>query len=426
MANIKSNMAFISLNPNPVFTTRAQTRSPALASFRSSAFVRPLALHVATHRRSALPPQFLDIFAQEQTTSDDSEAAQPPTPAPEAAEAPEPSAEAAPVTNASEPIKAEEAGDEDSTETAAETDDSGIAGGDRRRRRRTRTNKRDVTMQLEDLKVGMELDGFVRGVTTYGAFIGGTGAPTDGLLHVSQLAVGYVENVNDVCKTGDKVKVRVLSIDLEKGTFSLTMKTAEEMAASSSSSSGSGANDSENGESSGQQRRNSGQSRREEQKKKWETFTFDPEAFIDARVLSITDFGAFCQLLDADGNALESAPTDGLIHISELSVSRVENVSDVLSTGQVIKVRVIATDPGRNRMSLSLKPVPDEAELAAKAAGGEGRGRGNNRGDKKEEESVSIAADMAAAEANQPEFKSLFELAFERAKSASSVSSSSE
>lgn len=368
--------------------------------------------------------------AAEQATPPTEAVAQSPTPAAEIAEASEPPAEPAPTADAPEPFKAEEAEDDASTEAAAETEDSATsAAADRRRRRRTRTNKRDVTMQLEDLKVGMELEGFVRGVTAYGAFIGGTGAPTDGLLHVSQLAVGYVENVSDVCKTGDKVKVRVLSIDFEKGTFSLTMKTAEELAASSSSTSGSGANDSENGESSGQQRRNNSQSRREEQKKKWEAFTFDEEAFVDAKVLSITDFGAFCQLMDADGNALESAPTDGLIHISELSVSRVGKVSDVLSLGQVIKVRIISTDPGRNRMSLSLKPVPDEAEVAAKAARGDNRGsgRGNNRGDKKDEESASVAADMAAAEANQPQFKSVFELAFEHAKfSASSVSSSSE
>jgi ribosomal protein S1 len=47
---------------------------------------------------------------------------------------------------------------------------------------------------------------------------------TDGLLHVSQLADGFVENVTNVVQSGSKVKVRVLSVDLEKGNYSLTMK----------------------------------------------------------------------------------------------------------------------------------------------------------------------------------------------------------
>lgn len=288
--------------------------------------------------------------------------------------------------------------------TTGETDTgSSRPGGMRRRRRRTRP-KREVKYQLEDLEVGMELEGIVRSVTDYGAFISDLGTPTDGLVHVSQLSADFVENVKDVVNEGDKVNVRVLSVDLDRKTISLTMKTPEELAASKS----------ERRENS----RAAASARREEQKRKWEEFTFDPEVFVDVKILSITDFGAFCELIDENGARLESVPTDGLIHISEMSSQRVESVSDLLSIDQVTKARIVAIDPRRNRLSLSLKPPSgprDEME------GEEGNVRRNSRRNDRRKgwdsnrDSIDVAAEMEKAEADQPEFKSSFELAFERA-----------
>lgn len=78
-------------------------------------------------------------------------------------------------------------------------------------------------MELKDLKEGMELVGTVRNVIDFGAFVD-IGVHEDGLVHISQLADKYVKHPLDVVKVGQIVKVKVLSVDLQKGRVSLTMK----------------------------------------------------------------------------------------------------------------------------------------------------------------------------------------------------------
>ncbi len=77
--------------------------------------------------------------------------------------------------------------------------------------------------KLEDLYEGLILEGTVRNVTDFGAFVD-IGIKNDGLVHISQLSDRFVKNPSDVVTTGDIVKVRVLSIDKEKGKASLSMK----------------------------------------------------------------------------------------------------------------------------------------------------------------------------------------------------------
>lgn len=311
-------------------------------------------------------------------------------PAADAAPAEEtaPIAEAAPVHEPAPPLEAAPVAETESAEGAGPVAEEGTelaeasAPAPRDKRKRRRTRKRDVTLPLEDIVVGSELEGVVRSVTDYGAFVGEMGTPTDGLLHVSQLTAGFVENVTDIVNVGDKIKVRVLGVDIEKGNFSLTLKTPEQLSEDKR-----GPRDvSAGGKGGGKD------SRREELDKKWREFKFEREAFVDAKVTSITDFGAFCQLVDENGEGLASAPTEGLIHISELSVERVNNVSDVVELGQNVKVRVTSTDRKRNRISMSLKPFVEQTE-----------GR------------PDVSKDIAEANSNQPTFKTTFELAFERA-----------
>lgn len=78
--------------------------------------------------------------------------------------------------------------------------------------------------RLEDLKVGMSLPGTVTNVTDFGAFVD-VGVHRDGLVHVSQLADHRVAHPTDVVSVGDKVQVRVLEIDLERGRISLSMRS---------------------------------------------------------------------------------------------------------------------------------------------------------------------------------------------------------
>ena len=81
--------------------------------------------------------------------------------------------------------------------------------------------RKDVK-DLNDLKEGMELSGTVRNVVDFGAFVD-IGVKQDGLVHISQLSNNYVKHPLDVVSVGDNVKVKILSVDKEKGKISLTM-----------------------------------------------------------------------------------------------------------------------------------------------------------------------------------------------------------
>ena len=82
--------------------------------------------------------------------------------------------------------------------------------------------KSDV-LKLEDLKEGMVLNGTVRNVIDFGAFVD-IGVKHDGLVHISELSDKYVKNPRDVVSVGDIVKVKVIGIDLEKQKVALSMK----------------------------------------------------------------------------------------------------------------------------------------------------------------------------------------------------------
>ena len=82
---------------------------------------------------------------------------------------------------------------------------------------------RTDVLSMEDLKAGMELDGTVRNVIDFGAFVD-IGVHQDGLVHISQICDKYIKHPGEVLKVGDIVKVRVLSVDLAKKRIALTMK----------------------------------------------------------------------------------------------------------------------------------------------------------------------------------------------------------
>jgi uncharacterized protein len=82
---------------------------------------------------------------------------------------------------------------------------------------------RDDVRKLEDLAPGMELEGVVTNVTAFGAFVD-VGVHQDGLVHVSQLAARFVKDPHEVAKVGDKIKVRVLGVDLARKRIALSAK----------------------------------------------------------------------------------------------------------------------------------------------------------------------------------------------------------
>jgi uncharacterized protein len=81
--------------------------------------------------------------------------------------------------------------------------------------------------KIEDLRPGMKLDGIVTNVTAFGAFVD-IGVHQDGLVHISQLSDRFVKDPNQVVKVQQKVKVTVLSVDLERKRISLSLKKEPE------------------------------------------------------------------------------------------------------------------------------------------------------------------------------------------------------
>lgn len=86
--------------------------------------------------------------------------------------------------------------------------------------------KTDV-LSIEDLKVGLSLQGTVRNVVDFGAFVD-IGVKTDGLIHISQLGRGFVKNPHDVVLVGDIVTVEVLSIDADRQRIGLRLKEKQQ------------------------------------------------------------------------------------------------------------------------------------------------------------------------------------------------------
>ncbi|MGN0827591.1 MAG: Tex family protein [Kiritimatiellia bacterium] len=82
---------------------------------------------------------------------------------------------------------------------------------------------RDDVLTLDDVKAGMTLEGIVTNVTAFGAFVD-IGVHQDGLVHVSELSDHYISDPSSVVKTGDKLQVRVLSVDLARKRISLSAR----------------------------------------------------------------------------------------------------------------------------------------------------------------------------------------------------------
>ncbi len=179
--------------------------------------------------------------------------------------------------------------------------------------RRERRAKQDVTFAT--LEVGQIRQGVVRKIMPFGVFVDLGGV--DGLAHISELSWDRVEDAGAVYKPGDAIKVKVIGLkDMElgpdKARVSLSVK--------------------------------------ETQGDPWGDFTKDHEVggTYEAEVVRLESFGAFVQI--APG-------VDGLIHISELSLSRVRHPSDVVKVGQQIRVQILGLDSGRKRVSLSMKSL---------------------------------------------------------------------
>jgi small subunit ribosomal protein S1 len=170
---------------------------------------------------------------------------------------------------------------------------------------------RDIT--LEKLEEGQIVEGTIKNVTDYGAFVDLGGV--DGLLHVSDLSWGRVGKPTDVLKPGQQITAKVLKFDRAKGKISLGVK---------------------------------------------QTLT-DPWLDVPAkfpigervrgRVVSLMEYGAFVEL---------ESGIEGLIHVSEMSwTKRVRRAADILNIGDEVETVILGIDMGNRKISLGLKQASE-------------------------------------------------------------------
>ena len=163
------------------------------------------------------------------------------------------------------------------------------------------------------LQVGDTVEGTVKNVTDFGAFVDLGGV--DGLLHISEMSWGRVENPKKVFRVGETLKVLIKDINETKIALSLKFPESNPWA---------------NAE------------------EKYAVGTV-----LEGKVARMTDFGAFVEL---------AAGVDALLHVSQISRAHVEKPSDVLAVGQAITAKVVDLNVADKKISLSMKALEPVAE----------------------------------------------------------------
>ena len=166
------------------------------------------------------------------------------------------------------------------------------------------------------LQVGDRIEGTVKNVTDFGAFIDLGGV--DGLLHISEMSWGRIENPKKVFKVGEQLEVLIKDIHDTKIALSLKFPETNPWANA-------------------------------EEK-------YAPGTVIEGKVARMTDFGAFVEL--APG-------VDALLHVSQISKAHVDKPSDVLSVGQEITAKIVDLNVDEKKISLSMKALEKNTEEAA-------------------------------------------------------------
>lgn len=164
---------------------------------------------------------------------------------------------------------------------------------------------------MEKIHVGDTVEGTVKNVTDFGAFIDLGGA--DGLLHISEMSWGRVENPKKVFKVGDKVKALIKDINGEKIALSLKFPESNPWANAAEK--------------------------------------YAVGNVVEGKVARMTDFGAFVEL---------EPGVDALLHVSQISREHVDKPSDVLSVGQVITAKVVDFNEADRKISLSMKALENQ------------------------------------------------------------------
>ena len=182
-----------------------------------------------------------------------------------------------------------------------------------------RENEEKRVELMKTLEAGQIREGVVTKLMDFGAFcdLGGV----EGLIHISKLSWSRIKHPSEAVKEGEGVRVKVESIDTESNRISLSLRDTMDHP--------------------------------------WEKVSDDytVDEIVTGKVTRIADFGAFVQLMPG---------VEGLVHISELSYKRVAKVSNVISEGQDLEVKILSIDKESQKISLShkacLTPPPKKVD----------------------------------------------------------------
>jgi len=204
---------------------------------------------------------------------------------------------------AEQPVASEEAAEETSTEDAeTEEVNEPVASA-------------NGTGTINDLSTGMKLEGKVKAIQIYGAFVD-IGIGQDALLHISQLGQSNVRNVEDVVKVGETITVYVLKIDTDANRVALSMEPTPSVT--------------------------------------WDDLKQGQK--VNGTVVRIENFGVFVDV---------GAERPGMVHVSELADGYVKTPSDVVSVGQEVEVRILKVNRKKRQIDLTMKEQQEDysAEL---------------------------------------------------------------
>ena len=164
----------------------------------------------------------------------------------------------------------------------------------------------------EDISIGTDLEGEVSSLTAFGVFV--NIGPFDGLVHTTELSWKRSTKLKDAFKKGDKVKVKVIGIDRENNRISLSIKQTIS--------------------------------------DPWDTAAerWKPGMTIKSPITNLTEFGAFVEL---------EPGIEGLIHIGDVSWSRIKHPKEVVRKGQEVEVTILDVDTTKRRISLGYKQLND-------------------------------------------------------------------
>ena len=171
-----------------------------------------------------------------------------------------------------------------------------------------------------NIEVGKVYNGTVKSMTTYGAFVDLGGV--DGMVHLTELSWKHIKNPAEVVSVGDPITVFVKSFDPEKKRISLGYKT--------------------------------------EETNPWNIFKsrYAVGDIASVKIVNMMPFGAFAEIVDG---------VDGLIHISQIAMQRIAKPADILENGQIVDARIIEIDDEKQKVSLSIRSLLEEAAATAEA-----------------------------------------------------------